>query len=95
MEAKIEKRRNLAAEKAMAEAERLEKVLNAWFGREMKKCFFIWKSYVGWRRGGKAAHIANVTTWRQQRDMKNAFKALRQMCVTFRLQRKLNQLEPD
>ncbi len=95
LEAKIEKRRNLAAEKAMVEAERLQKVLDSWFGREKKKCFGIWKSYVGWRHGGQAAHMANVSTWRNQRDMKNAFKALRHICVTLRLQRHLAQIEPD
>lgn len=95
LEAKIEKRRNLAAEHAMVEAKRLQKVLDLWFGREKKKCFGIWKSYVGWRHGGQAAHMANVSTWRNQRDMKNAFKALRHICVTLRLQRHLAQIEPD
>ena len=87
LEAKIEKRRNLAIEKAMAEAERLQKVLNAWFGRTLQKVFKIWKSYLGWRRGGKAQHIANINTWRRLRDMKNALKAMRTFCIEARLQR--------
>lgn len=87
LEAKIEKRRNLAIEKAMAEAERLQKVLNAWFGRTLQKMFKIWKSYLRWRRGGKAQHISNINAWRRLRDMKNALKAMRTFCIESRLQR--------
>jgi hypothetical protein len=89
MEAKIEKRRTLAAEKAMGESVRLQKALNVWFGLVLKKSFLMWKSYIGWRRGGKALHIQNVVAWRRQRDLKNTLKALRGLCVRARLQRKL------
>jgi hypothetical protein len=73
----------------------LQKVLNAWFGRALKKTFLIWKSYLGWRRGGKAMHIANINAWRRQRDLKNALKALRQICLQCRLRRKLGAEEPE
>ncbi len=79
----------------MVEAERLQKVLNAWFGRALKKTFLIWKNYVGWRRGGKAMHIANINDWRRLRDLKNALKALRHICIACRLQRKLGAVESE
>jgi hypothetical protein len=95
LEAKIERRRNMTAERAMVEAERLQKVLNAWFGRVLAKSFAIWKSYIGWRRGGKATHMANIGVWRRQRDAKNVFKVLRSYCVKTRLQKKLESLEAE
>ncbi len=79
----------MTAERAMVESERLQKVLNAWFGRVMSKTFANWRNYLRWRHGGKAAHIANIGLWRRQRDMKNTFKALRNICVVSRLQHKL------
>lgn len=95
LEARIEKVRNLAADKAMVEAERLQKVLNYWFGRVLKKSLLIWKNYLGWRRGGKAMHIENVRRWRRLRDMKNTFRELRNVGVKLRLQRKLGSLDPE
>jgi hypothetical protein len=95
IEAKIERRRNLTAERAMVESERLQKVLNAWFGRVLTKSFAIWKSYIGWRRGGKATHMANIGAWRRQRDVKNVFKLLRSYCVKSRLQRRLESMEAE
>ncbi len=95
LEARIEKVRNLAADKAMVEVERLKKVSKYWFGTVLKKSFLIWKNYLGWRRGGKSLHIANVRLWRRQRDMKNAFRELRNVGVKLRLQRKLGSLDPE
>lgn len=88
-DAKIERRRQITAERAMAESDRLQKVLNTWFGRVITKTFAIWRNYLRWRRGGKSMHIANIGIWRRQRDLKNAFKALRHLCARSRLQRKL------
>ncbi len=85
----------MAIEKAMVEAERLEKVLNAWFGRALKKTFMIWRNHLGWKRGGKAQHIANINAWRQQRDLKNAMKAWRKISVGMLMERRRASMVPD
>jgi hypothetical protein len=77
----------------MVESERLQKVLDSWFGRVVTKSFAVWRNYLRWRQGGKAAHIENISQWRRHRDMKNAFKALKNICVKSRLQRKLEAEE--